>query len=136
MTEYNIFLDTCCIIYALENPSELGNKARRLIQEYASKAYHIYISPVTIMEYTTQDFQQNKERLEAFIADNDIQIIPIIKDMGYISGELRSNSSIRAMDSLQLAVAQSLSPVMFITNDIKLEQFTNNTMQIKIIEKS
>lgn len=88
------------------------------------------------MEYTTHDFQQNKERLKAFIADNDIQIIPIIKEMGYISGELRSNSNILAMDSLQLAVAQSLSPVMFITNDIKLEQFTNNTMQIEIIEKS
>lgn len=135
-TEYNVFLDTCCLIYALENGEESGKRARKLIDEYNNNGYSIYISPVSIMEFTAHDYINTKESLSSFINDNNISIVPIDEDVGYNAGERRCDSSIKSMDSLQLSVAQKLSPVEFVTNDFRLKKFENDLMKITIIEKT
>lgn len=137
MTASNVFIDTCCFIYALEHQDEIGSSTRTLISNYKENGYSLWTSSITLMEYTSKNHEQAKMVIKQFVKDNQITVIPITTIIAYTAGKLRENSKLHAMDSLQLASAQSIdSKVIFLTNDIRLKQFANDSIHIVIIEET
>ncbi len=134
MTASNVFIDTCCFIYALEHQDEIGTSARQLISNYKENGYSLWTSSITLMEYTSKNHEQSENIIKQFVKDNQITVIPITGVIAYAAGKLRENNKLHAMDSLQLASAHNIdSTVLFLTNDIRLKQFENDSLQIVII---
>lgn len=134
MTASNVFIDTCCFIYALEHQDEIGSTTRQTISRYKENGYSLWTSSISLMEYTSKNHEKAKKILEQFITDAQITVIPITTIIAYTAGKLRENSKLHAMDSLQLASAHTIdSTVVFLTNDVRLKQFENNSLQIVII---
>ena len=134
MTASNVFIDTCCFIYALEHQDEIGSSTRKLISHYKENGYSLWTSSITLMEYTSKNHELAKNVIQQFVKDNQITVIPITTIIAYTAGKLKENSKLHAMDSLQLASAHTLdSTVVFMTNDVRLKQFENDSLQIVII---
>lgn len=84
-------------------------------------------SLLTFTEYCVVPFRLNEIRkisdFEAFIADANIDVVPLAKHIAKYASQLRAKySGIKAMDALQLASAIQNHCDVFLTNGKQLRQ--------------
>ena len=126
------FIDTNVFIYALDR----GMEAAICVLEEAVAADAAITSPITIMEYCSGGDNLNVEAVallfKEFISDNYIRVYPVSSETGYIAAKLRNdNSSLKAMDAMQLACAIENECTVFYTNDKRLKNIKIENLKIK-----
>lgn len=127
MTDFKkIFLDTAPIVYYLEN-NEMYYPVMKRFWRNAETCDYV-TSAVTVTEYLTYPYQQNKIRLindfNAFIDGMEINIKSIDREIAEKAAKIRAEYKFfKTMDALQLATACLSGCDLVLTNDKQLKQF-------------
>lgn len=132
-----IFLDTAVIIYFLENNTDFGTKVEKLLEKSINNNVNLITSTITIMEFCTKPFELGNitliESFEDFLTDLNITVVPVNYKIAIEAAKLRGKyRSLKGMDSLQLSSAITSSCDKFISNDRKLKQISE--ISIELIE--
>ena len=129
MTEYKkVFVDTAPFIYLLER-GIYYEKIQKLFADWYHKKTSIITSVITVEEYCVYPYKQNHlefiNNFDQFLLAFGIDIYPIDIEIAKKAAWIRSKyPAFKAMDSLQLAVAEINQCDCFLTNDKQLNQYT------------
>ena len=121
-----IYLDTCLVIYWVENHSVFAPQiSQRII---ASSEQSFAISPLVITEALVMPYRkQNKaltSKFEAFFASCQMLLLP--EEIFYQAARLRANHiGLKTPDTLHLATAQHHQCEHFWTNDDRLQRIAD-----------
>lgn len=132
MTDHKAFFDTALFIYALELKDE---DARTLFFDSLEQG-DLLTSVITVTEYCTGCFKKNQkeyaERFRHFLDDYHFAVQDITEEAALEAARIRAEyPSFHGMDALQLACAKMMNATEFYTSDRRLQQFNDETLQIK-----
>lgn len=114
-----IYLDSCIVISAIEDPGPFGN----LVRERLSASDHqLVISELVKMECLVgceqrADLSLRDEYLEFF---DTLPSVEMLEDCYFRAAELRGRKSLKAVDALHVSVAQLAGCSYFWTDDSRL----------------
>ena len=118
------YLDSCVLIYALEEDPQYGPPARATLAELRQQRLQPVISALVRLECLVQPMAvANSERLHR--THSFLQLFPIlaIQDSTFeLATELRARHRLRTPDALHLATALSHGGQSLVTNDQRLSQ--------------
>ncbi|WP_159500398.1 type II toxin-antitoxin system VapC family toxin [Microbacterium sp. 18062] len=114
-----IYLDTCLLIYALEEQGWIGATARRRLGELTAPAA---ISPLVVHECLVKPFRDDDHLLldRYLTAFNELTLLEIGLDAYVHASRLRAATGMRTPDALHLAVAKLAGCSALWTNDRRL----------------
>ncbi len=116
-----IYIDSCIIIYALENRERLSQRARAAIHGHTEES--LVISPLVKLECLVKPIREGnlelREIYEHFFLG--FEILTITEDVFIRAAELRALYRLKTPDALHLAAAQIHRCDGFWTNDNRLE---------------
>ena len=130
-----VFIDTAPIIYYIEAHPQFGPLTKELVNSFQSGKLMAFTSVITLVEVLPKPFETGNEKLakkfsEFIKAGENISLVDISTDVAELAGELRGrNTSLKAMDAIQIAVSLKVEADVFITNDTKLKQI----QELKVI---
>lgn len=142
MTGYNrVFIDTAPFIYYFEKNEdnlEFHNRIKKFFIESHSKGIELITSVITVEEYCVYPYRTAEAELikefERFIDQVGIDVCFIDENLAKAAAKIRAEyTHFKAMDALQLAVAEDRHCDMFLTNDKQLKQY--NGMICKTIDE-
>jgi predicted nucleic acid-binding protein len=127
-----LFLDTNIVIYAVEQNPVFGPKARRRLAIARAAGGSIMISDLTRMEclvlpLRVGDVATQQAYHEFFALTTVLPITPAVCDRAAL---IRATNRFKPMDSLQLAAAVEHGANVFLTNDVRLNSFTDLTVEV------
>ncbi len=115
-----IYLDSCVLIYALENRQKLGERARTAFRGRSDEK--LVISPLVKLECLVKPIREAdfelREIYERFFLD--FETLTITGDVFIRAAELRALYRLKTPDALHLAVAQLHHCSALWTNDERL----------------
>ena len=117
-----IYLDSCIVIYALEDRSERGDRVRAKLAEAGDAV--IAISPLVVQEclvgpLRTDDLALHDLYMRAF---ERFELIDLEQRHFIRAAELRARAGLRTPDALHLAAAQLAGCDSLYTNDRRLAE--------------
>ena len=123
-----VFIDSAPIIYLLDNNGQYVDTVKHRIINVLKNAGRIVISPVTVMEYLTVPYRENRyDRVAAFhsfIDEVNMDVCDIDMKTAEKSAQIRAEHDMfKGLDSLQLACAVMNGCDSFLTNDRQLKQY-------------
>lgn len=130
MTEYKkVFLDTAPLIYYLENNPVYHEYVKGFLCHCFQNGWSVITSAITVEEYCVYPYRNHDmkliEKFQKFLQDMEISVIPIDRGVAKEAAKIRARfSEFKAMEALQLAVANISKCDIFLTNDRQLRQFT------------
>ena len=115
-----IYLDSCMLIYALEDSGSRGELVRARLAEAGSTT--VAISPLVALECTVGplragDLVLRDSYLSAF---EKFRMLPLNVETFLRAAELRANNGLATPDAIHLAAAQLNACTQFWTNDARL----------------
>jgi uncharacterized protein len=118
-----IYLDSCLVIYWVENHSVFAPRIEQRILQTPTAEFAI--SPLVMAEVLVMPFRQNNtaliQRFEAFFANSVLLTLP--ETVFVQTARLRAiYPSLKMPDALHLAIAQQHGCVAFWTNDDRLQR--------------
>ncbi len=118
----SVFVDTAPLIYLLEGVPALRNEVNRQIKAWIEDDAHIVTSVVSLMELLVHPKRSADSHLENRYRSllRGILSAPYLgidEQAACLAATYRSTHGIRALDSLQLAVAATAGCGIFYTND-------------------
>lgn len=134
MTDYNkVFIDTAPFIYYIEGNIEnplYFDKAKSFFRETYNNGTKLITSAITVEEYMVYPYRSHNQELisifERLIDSLGIEVVNINVDIAKRAAQIRAEyKNFKAMDSLQLAVANICGCDIMLTNDKQLRQFTD-----------
>lgn len=131
MTEYKkVFVDTAPLIYLLERNTSYYDRLEKLFGEWYNTQTIVVTSAITVEEYCVFPYRQNRKSLitkfEEFIENYGLRVYSIETAIAKKAAWIRSQfPGFKAMDALQLAVAETYHCDCFLTNDKQLRQYAN-----------
>jgi len=123
-----LFLDTCILIYFLEDHKEFGRSAKEIFERVEEGLIQAEISVLTMTELLTGSYRVKNDLLaleyHALLYHfPNLKIIDINLDIAVEAARIRAEYNFAVPDSLLLASALYTGADAFITNDQKLFQF-------------
>lgn len=117
-----IYIDSCVVIYALEDDGERGELVRRQLAETGDEI--VAISSLVVMECLTRPLREENyvlrdrylRALERFYR------LPLDEEQFLRAAELRARYGLKTPDALHLAAAQTHGCEAFWTNDTRLSR--------------
>ncbi len=117
-----IYIDSCVVIYALEDDGERGELVRRQLAETGDEI--VAISSLVVMECLTRPLREENyvlrdrylHALERFYR------LPLDEEQFLRAAELRARYGLKTPDALHLAAAQTNGCEAFWTNDTRLSR--------------
>lgn len=118
-----IYLDSCLVIYWVENHSVFASRIEQRVLQAAPAEFAI--SPLVMAEVLVMPFRQNNvaliARYEAFFANS--VVLPMPEAIFVQTARLRATyPSLKTPDALHLATAQHHKCEKFWTNDERLQR--------------
>jgi len=115
-----IYLDSCLVIYAVEDPDGSGRTVRRMLAERADEEFAI--SPLVVMDCLVGVIKageaQRRAQHERYLAT--FAMLPLSAQVGVRAAELRAAFGLKTPDALHLAAALHGGCDAFWTNDQRL----------------
>ena len=123
-----VFLDTAPLIYFLDAASVYHQKTKETFTTLLENRHNFILSTITCMEYLVLPYRVSDtnaiQHFWEFVFACNMQIISINNDIAVAAAQIRAKyPSFKAMDALQLAIAQNYDCQIFLTNDKQLKQF-------------
>jgi uncharacterized protein len=114
-----IYLDSCILIYALEDSGPRGDAVRRLLRETDET---VASSPLALQECLVLPMRErNAEMRDRYLALFDhLESIALDTAVFVRAAELRADFAIKTPDALHLAAAQTAGCTELWTNDKRL----------------
>jgi predicted nucleic acid-binding protein len=129
-----VFLDTNSVIYAVENPPSWGPKASGRLAALRTGGDSFMISDLTRMECLVGPLRTADATTEglfrAFFTAGGVQVVPITAAVCDRAARIRATHRFKPMDALQLAAAVEHGAGVFLTNDVRLNTFTDLTVEV------
>lgn len=116
-----IYLDSCVVIYAVEDFGERGERVRGLL---AAETSTVAVSPLVAHEclvgpYKARDLELRDHYLDLL---ERLETVALDLDVFLRAAELRADTGLRTPDALHLAAAQHAGCEALWTNDRRLEK--------------
>ncbi len=132
-----VFLDTCILIYFLEDHKDFGQPTKELFEQVEEGLIDAEMSVLTMTELLTGPYRAKNDLLaleyHALLCYfPNLQMIDINLDIAVEAARIRSDYNFAGPDSLLLASALHTGADAFITNGQKLLQFP----ELKVFELS
>lgn len=129
-----VFLDTCLVIYLIEQPPTWGPKATARIAALLAAGERLAVSDLVRMECQVGPLKSGDHLLLAkiatFFASPDVQVLPVSAAACDRAATVRARHGFRALASLHLAAAVEHGCTTFLTNDARLSGFPDVTVEI------
>jgi uncharacterized protein len=115
-----IYLDSCLVIYALEDPEGRGRAVRQMFAERADEEFAI--SPLVILECLVGVIKAGDGRRTTLHEQylSTFVMLPISAEVGAKAAELRAGFALKTPDALHLATALKSGCDALWTNDRRL----------------
>jgi len=128
-----IYLDSCILIYAVEDEGKRGRAARQALADHADD--EIVVSPLVVMECLTGPLKSGDLALvDYYRATLDAAgRIPFDEEVFVRAAELRARHALSTPDALHLAAAQKAECSALWTNDRRLERAAHG-LAVAIVE--
>jgi predicted nucleic acid-binding protein len=126
----SIFIDTAPIIYYIEAHSQFGPLAKEIVSAFQSGDLNAYSSVITLAEVLPKPIERGDEKLAKRFAEflkhgRNLTMIEISEAIAEAAGKLRGHYSfLKTVNAIQLATALDVGAEAFLTNDVKLQQFS------------
>lgn len=130
-----VFLDTCVLIYFLEDHKDFGQPAKKLFEQVEEGLIQAEMSVLTMTELLTGPYRAKNDLLALeyhalLYYFPNLKVININLDIAAEAARIRGRYNFAIPDSLLLASALHTKADHFITNDQQLFQFP----ELKVIE--
>ena len=115
-----IYLDTCIVIYVVEDQSDIGRKVRDALAKVEER---VAMSALTLHEclvgpQRSGDFALRDRYLELY---RNVTQVPITTEVYLRAAEVRARCGIKTPDALHLCAAEIAGCTQFWTRDHRLE---------------
>ncbi|HKI33501.1 MAG TPA: PIN domain-containing protein [Gemmataceae bacterium] len=128
-----IYLDTNIVIYAVENPAVFGPRAEARLRAI-STADRVALSELTRTECGSYPLRHSNFALlrlyDGFFVRPDVMILPISTNVFRRATLIQAMHDFGTVDALHLATAVENGCQAFLTNDSRLSNFTDLTVEI------
>jgi uncharacterized protein len=122
-----VFLDSCPVIYLLEQPADFGPKVTARIAELLERGERLAVSDLVRMECLVGPLRANQTevlaRYSTFFSSPDLTVLPVSSAVCDRAAAIRAQHGFRPLDSLHLAAAVEHGCTLFLTNDAQLKRF-------------
>lgn len=121
-----ISLDTNIFIRALDDPTDLGVRARELITQIKEKALRVFISTILLEKFFVRVYKDQREKEESNILDfltigGLAEFVSMDRRIALLAAKIRADYfSLRAPDAIHLATAIISGAKLFITTDRRI----------------
>lgn len=122
-----VFWDTNLFIYLVEDYGELSHRVAHLRQRMRDRGDQLYTSALTLGEVLVKPARIGNETLRrqyAELLNRGAVLLPFDREAAAAYATIRSDTTIRPADAIQLACAAQAHIDLFITNDERLSQKT------------
>jgi len=135
----SVSIDSSFFIYHLENIKPYNELTSIAIKRISSGELFCNISTLVISELFVRPFKEknfkNVGLFEEFIRTfPNSRICDFDFDIAKLSAKIRAQSSLRTPDAILLATAIISGSDVFITNDLNLKKFSDDKLQILVME--
>ena len=121
-----VFLDTNIFIYLIEDRGAWGRKAEALLERLTLRRDEVYTSSLTLGEVLVKPISVADFRLadayERLLTSPGVHVVDFDKVAARSYASIRTDTSIKAPDAVQLAVAAAADCDLFLTNDDRLSK--------------
>ena len=121
-----VFWDTNLFIYLIEGVDERAGQVASLAERMKERGDQLYTSTITLGEVLVKPLEQGRqdlvERYEATLGPPAVVLIPFDRACARIYARLRTDRTIGAADTAQLACAAQANCDLFVTNDERLSR--------------
>ena len=131
MTEYKrVFVDTAPLIYLLEQNLSYYDRLEKAFSSWYESGTEVITSAITVEEYCVFPYRENRmdliENFESFLEGFGVDVFAIDEEIAKKAAWIRGHyPSLKAMDSIQVAVAELNNCDCFLTNDKQLRQYSS-----------
>jgi len=130
-----VFLDTCILIYFLEDHKYFGQPAKKILEQVEEGHMRAEISVLTMTELLTGPYRVDNDLLALeyhalFYYFPNLKLVDVNLDIAVEAARIRGSYDFAVPDSILLASALHTKVDAFITNDQKLFQFP----ELKVFE--
>ena len=119
-----IFLDTNFFVYLIEGSSSRAAKAKRLLQAFSTRRDEVLTSVMTLGEILVKPMKNSDHALIAqywrIFKGQGVSVLPFVEDAAEAFARIRTETSVKPPDAIQLATAATAGCDMFLTNDDRL----------------
>jgi predicted nucleic acid-binding protein len=120
-----IFLDTNFFIYLIEGASPQSVRARYLVRAFSERRDEVLTSVMSLGEVLVAPMRNGDSALaqqyRRIFRGKGITVLPFLEESAEIFARIRSRSSVKPPDAIQLAVAGTAGCDLFLTNDERLQ---------------
>jgi predicted nucleic acid-binding protein len=130
-----IYLDSCILIYAVEDEGERGRAARQALADQGDD--EMVVSPLVVMECLTGPLKRGHLALADYYRATLATTgrVPLNEEAFVRAAELRALHGLGAADALHLAAAQKAGCTSLWTNDRRLERAAHG-LAVAIVDRS
>lgn len=128
-----IYLDSCILIYAVEDDGKRGRDSRQALADHADD--EIVVSPLVVMECLSGPLKRGDLALVDYYHAtlNAAGRAPFDEEVFVRAAELRARHALSTPDALHLAAAQKAGCSALWTNDRRLERAAHG-LAVAIVE--
>ncbi len=124
-----VAIDTPVFIYFLEDHAEYSAAAEHILVDLPGDDDQLLTSVLTIAEVATGPYRDEKPSLAIAHAARirmigNLQVRDVDSDIAQAAARIRARYGVRLPDAIHLATAVQSDADVFITNDRRLQQFT------------
>ncbi|MBI1827073.1 MAG: PIN domain-containing protein [Planctomycetes bacterium] len=117
-----VYLDSCCVIYAVESVEPYYQVLQPLWEASASGRISLVCSMLTLLEVLVRPIREKKKELENalrsfLVSSKEIRLLPIDVVVVERAAQIRAKTGLSTPDSIHAATALSAAVSTFITND-------------------
>lgn len=118
-----VYLDSCCIIYAVESIEPYNQVLQLLWEVSASGRLQIVSSVLTLSEVLVRPIREGKSELEGLfraflVSSKEVRLVPIDVAIAERAAKIRGETGLSTPDAIHAATALLAEVSMFITNDL------------------
>jgi uncharacterized protein len=129
----DVFLDSNIVIYLIEQPVDLGAKASARIEGILEAGDRMVVSDLVRMECRVRPLAAKDELgladFDDFFASEKVEVAPITAALCDRAAAIRAKHRFRPLDALHLAAAIEQGCQRFLTQDLRLEGFSDITIE-------
>jgi predicted nucleic acid-binding protein len=129
-----VYVDSVLWIYLVEDPSELGKRARRLFARLAAEPADLAITDLVRLECLVGPLRHGRaDDLTAFrliFGREEIQKLPLTELVFDRAAEIRATHRLEIADAIHLAAAVEGGCDRFLTNDARLGRFPGISVEL------
>jgi predicted nucleic acid-binding protein len=129
-----VYCDTVILIYFLEQTGVLQSKTTARLAAIRAAGDELAASDLTRLECRVGPIKRNDAlllaRYDALFSKSDVRLVPLTGSVYDRAAEIRARNPFKLADAIHLAAAVEAGCGLFLTNDRKLTQFTDISVEV------